>query len=314
MTLPSWYLEDGHLTHVYAITGHKAQGLTCDEAFILGSDVMYREWGYTALSRGRASNRLYLVATDPVADEAHTRHRPEPHDPLQRSANNLRRSHAKHLAIDERQAMMPPAPRNRPATAFAAGQPPNLRQQRLRLAKQRSDIQRLVTDEQQRLSSLTSGCTNSAQDCPASPQRATSPGYERNASKSRRRSPGAAMTCTTSTAGYKNSPNARPNPRPGNDWPASAHRRREMAPSVHADPGRVATVAFRGRQSQPRPRNLPPRPRAARIGNRLTVTHGQRLAADWRPRGIDADTAPSCNLTRQPFPPRPPDLVPRQHW
>jgi ATP-dependent exoDNAse (exonuclease V) alpha subunit len=49
------------LAHGYAITGHSAQGLTCDEAFVLVSDGASREWAYTALSRGRRSNRLYAV-------------------------------------------------------------------------------------------------------------------------------------------------------------------------------------------------------------------------------------------------------------
>ncbi|MBA2729339.1 MAG: AAA family ATPase, partial [Euzebyaceae bacterium] len=59
--LPAGYLDAGHLTHGYAITGHKAQGLTTDQAWVLGSDNLYREWGYVAMSRARHSTRLYLV-------------------------------------------------------------------------------------------------------------------------------------------------------------------------------------------------------------------------------------------------------------
>ncbi len=44
---------DPVLAHGYAVTGHVAQGLTAERAFVLGSDVMYREWAYTAMSRGR---------------------------------------------------------------------------------------------------------------------------------------------------------------------------------------------------------------------------------------------------------------------
>lgn len=36
VTLPTDYLEAGHLTHAYAITGHKAQGMTTDRALVLG--------------------------------------------------------------------------------------------------------------------------------------------------------------------------------------------------------------------------------------------------------------------------------------
>jgi conjugative relaxase-like TrwC/TraI family protein len=55
--LSAEYLDAGHLSHGYAITGHKAQGMTADRAFVLGDEAIYREWGYVALSRGRAENR-----------------------------------------------------------------------------------------------------------------------------------------------------------------------------------------------------------------------------------------------------------------
>lgn len=71
--LPAEYLKAGHLRHGYAITGHKAQGMTADRAFVLGDESIYREWGYVALSRGRAENRLYVVASDldPTDDSGH---------------------------------------------------------------------------------------------------------------------------------------------------------------------------------------------------------------------------------------------------
>src|SRR5204862_6495652 len=50
------------LDHGYAITGHKAQGMTTGKAFVLGTDDLYREWGYVAMSRGSLENRLYVVA------------------------------------------------------------------------------------------------------------------------------------------------------------------------------------------------------------------------------------------------------------
>ena len=61
MTLPASYLGAGHLTHAYAITGHKAQGMTTACCFALGDDSLHKEWGYTAMSRGRKENRLYLM-------------------------------------------------------------------------------------------------------------------------------------------------------------------------------------------------------------------------------------------------------------
>ena len=59
--LPSSYLEAGHVTHGYAMTVHKAQGVTADRAFVHGTDDLYREMGYVAMSRGRLGNHLYVV-------------------------------------------------------------------------------------------------------------------------------------------------------------------------------------------------------------------------------------------------------------
>ena len=59
LALPAGYLDAGHVTYGYAITGHKAQGLTCDHTYTLGTDTLYREWGYVAMSRGRITNQLY---------------------------------------------------------------------------------------------------------------------------------------------------------------------------------------------------------------------------------------------------------------
>jgi conjugative relaxase-like TrwC/TraI family protein len=53
--------------HGYAVTGHVAQGLTTDRTFVLGTDRLFREWGYVAMSRGRLSNRMYAVVGEPIA-------------------------------------------------------------------------------------------------------------------------------------------------------------------------------------------------------------------------------------------------------
>jgi ATP-dependent exoDNAse (exonuclease V) alpha subunit len=60
--LPATFISDGHVDHGYATTAHKAQGATVDEAFVLGSQEAYREWGYTALSRHRDQSTYYLAA------------------------------------------------------------------------------------------------------------------------------------------------------------------------------------------------------------------------------------------------------------
>jgi conjugative relaxase-like TrwC/TraI family protein len=62
--VPAAYLDAGCVDHAYAMTAHKAQGLTCDRSLLLGNDDVYREAGYTALTRGRLENRLYAVVPD----------------------------------------------------------------------------------------------------------------------------------------------------------------------------------------------------------------------------------------------------------
>ncbi len=91
---------DPPLVHGYAITGHIAQGLTVDHAFVLAGEGIDREWAYVALSRGRHSNRLYLAADldDDRAEYAPAR--PPTTDPIKRLARQLESSSAQVLAID----------------------------------------------------------------------------------------------------------------------------------------------------------------------------------------------------------------------
>jgi ATP-dependent exoDNAse (exonuclease V) alpha subunit len=106
-TLPATYLRAGHLGHAYALTIHKTQGMTCDTALLLADDGLFREAGYTALSRGRHHNQLYRVTSEhPHREIAHA---PidERHDPLDGLASTLRRSRHKSLALD---GLQPPPP------------------------------------------------------------------------------------------------------------------------------------------------------------------------------------------------------------
>jgi conjugative relaxase-like TrwC/TraI family protein len=98
ITLPAPYLDAGHIRHAYATTIHKAQGQTTERALVLGSDLLYQEAGYVALSRGRTENSIYLVGREP-RPEAHT---PEaaPPEPLDALAQALTISHAQQLALD----------------------------------------------------------------------------------------------------------------------------------------------------------------------------------------------------------------------
>ena len=88
------------LLHGYAITGHVAQGLTVDRAFVLASEGINQEWAYVAMSRGRESNQLYLAREpdEPRAEFAPVT--PDARDPVARLAANMRGSDAQVLAID----------------------------------------------------------------------------------------------------------------------------------------------------------------------------------------------------------------------
>jgi conjugative relaxase-like TrwC/TraI family protein len=101
LMLPCDYVDAGHVTHGYAITGHKAQGMTVDRTWVLGSDSVYREWGYVALSRGRDSNRFYVVAGYDADEHLHAKDLSVGGDGVQAISAALRRSHAQQLASDQ---------------------------------------------------------------------------------------------------------------------------------------------------------------------------------------------------------------------
>lgn len=108
-TLSSAYVTDGNLDHAYAMTAHRAQGATVDRAFILGSDDLYREWGYTALSRHRDEARYYVN----LGQEAQLNlpglevSRERPADPV---IAPLQQRRAKQLAMDSVRAQRGAAP------------------------------------------------------------------------------------------------------------------------------------------------------------------------------------------------------------
>jgi conjugative relaxase-like TrwC/TraI family protein len=87
--------------HAYAITGHKSQGMTADRTHVLGTDDLYREWGYVALSRGRRGNHLYLVAPAPGPRAEIAPNAEPPRDPYEEAARNLLGSRAQRLALDQ---------------------------------------------------------------------------------------------------------------------------------------------------------------------------------------------------------------------
>jgi conjugative relaxase-like TrwC/TraI family protein len=97
--VPERYVREGHLDHGYAITAHRAQGATVDCAFVLGSDELYREWGYTALSRHRQAARFYVSATPAFLNQAPAPLQ-APSDVSRHVAGMLERSRAEQLALN----------------------------------------------------------------------------------------------------------------------------------------------------------------------------------------------------------------------
>lgn len=99
LELGSAYLESGRLHHGYAITAHKAQGMTTERAFLLGSDALYRELAYVGLSRGREENRLYVVAPD-VDQDLEGPARPERLGAVEGAVRALERTRAHEAGTD----------------------------------------------------------------------------------------------------------------------------------------------------------------------------------------------------------------------
>jgi hypothetical protein len=64
VTLPAGYLADGHVDHGYAMTIHKAQGMTSQRTFVLASPDLARELGYVAASRHTHEARFYVNVPD----------------------------------------------------------------------------------------------------------------------------------------------------------------------------------------------------------------------------------------------------------
>jgi len=93
-----------NLDYGYALTGHAAQGLTVDRAYVLlPEEGALQEWGYVACSRARLQTRLYLADRD-LLERDTPLHDPDPAAPPERAARALERSSAKPLALDQRRS------------------------------------------------------------------------------------------------------------------------------------------------------------------------------------------------------------------
>ena len=101
VTLPADYLADGHATHGYAMTIHKSQGMTAQQAFVLASPDLARELGYVAASRHTDSARFYVNVGDQDHHDRPAAPKLEDGDLYADLTRALGQERAKQLALDQ---------------------------------------------------------------------------------------------------------------------------------------------------------------------------------------------------------------------
>jgi conjugative relaxase-like TrwC/TraI family protein len=98
--LPRELLRTGDVQHGFALTVHRAQGITVDTALVFGTSALTKEAGYVALSRGRIANHLF---TSPAELKGVARAQP-----FDDAASHLRRAidgMVTQLALSRRQQL-----------------------------------------------------------------------------------------------------------------------------------------------------------------------------------------------------------------
>ena len=89
------------IDHGYAMTVHKAQGLSVDVSLVLARGTEGQEWTYTAMSRGREANRYYTNSAPPLRDERGTHlHEERPDELAERLERQWGRSEAHDSTLD----------------------------------------------------------------------------------------------------------------------------------------------------------------------------------------------------------------------
>jgi hypothetical protein len=85
----------------YALTVHKAQGMTADIALVVGSEGATREWAYTAMSRATLATHYYEVFKPPERDTLGVEHWKEAsRSAEERTVQAWTRSELKEAALD----------------------------------------------------------------------------------------------------------------------------------------------------------------------------------------------------------------------
>ena len=99
-------LRSGDVQHAYAMTVHKAQGMTLDVALVSGSATLRKEASYVAMSRGRMSNHIFVTDDD-----------------LRENAPEVADLHDEAAALDELQQRLERSGAHRLATSFQSPGP-----------------------------------------------------------------------------------------------------------------------------------------------------------------------------------------------
>ncbi len=99
VSVPHWYLDDGHFDWGYALTDRKAQGTTARRSHTLLDGSVDRQWIYVTMSRGQEANTIYLAEPDISQEDCeHLAHQYP--DRLAALITALGRSDAEAAAVD----------------------------------------------------------------------------------------------------------------------------------------------------------------------------------------------------------------------
>ena len=100
LTIPSDYLDAGHVQHAYAQTAHLTQGSTAETALVVTTpDDHAAEWTYTAASRTRGQTRHLVLALEPDRQREQGDSRPLPADvAIATLVANMKRDQADAIA------------------------------------------------------------------------------------------------------------------------------------------------------------------------------------------------------------------------
>jgi len=104
--------------HGYALTVHKAQGMTADVALVVGSDGATRQWAYTAMSRSTLATHYYEIARPVERDRLGVQHWREPaRSAEERIVHAWSRNEEKESALDYPDRYAGPAAEREAASA-----------------------------------------------------------------------------------------------------------------------------------------------------------------------------------------------------